>query len=70
LPEPTQVTLSIIVHRLPNKIKDILSGKFVKDEKGEIKLGMHQEDSVLTDKESDSGVFSVQSTYQRLGSRA
>ena len=63
LPEPTQVTLSIIVYRLPNKIKDILNGKFVMTDKGEIKLGVQQDDSAITDRESDSGVFSVQSTY-------
>jgi len=28
LPEPTSVTLEIIVHRLPNKTKDILNGKY------------------------------------------
>jgi ubiquitin C-terminal hydrolase len=27
LPEPTQQTISIIIYRLPNKIKDILKGK-------------------------------------------
>ena len=32
-------------------------------DKGEIKLGVQQDDSAITDRESDSGVFSVQSTY-------
>ena len=32
LPEPTQQTLSIIVYRIPNKIKDILNNRIQRDE--------------------------------------
>ena len=38
LPEPTQQTLSIIVHRIPNRLKDILNNKIVKDDDGNVSL--------------------------------
>ena len=38
LPEPTQQSLSIIVYRIPNRIKDILQNKTVKDDQGRITL--------------------------------
>jgi ubiquitin C-terminal hydrolase len=38
LPEPTQSTLSIIVYRIPNKIKDVLNNRTLRDEAGNITL--------------------------------
>lgn len=50
LPEPTQKTLSIIIYRLPNKIKDILNNRIVRDEAGNITLqGLHRAETIITD---------------------
>lgn len=38
LPEPTQQTVSIIVYRVNNRIKDILHDKVVKDDQGRVTL--------------------------------
>ena len=38
LPEPTQQTVSIIVYRVNNRIKDILHNKVVKDDQGRVTL--------------------------------
>ena len=62
LPEPSQQTVSIIVHRIPNRLKDILHSKIVKDDAGNITLqGFHRVDS-NTERDSESGVFSMQNS--------
>ena len=38
LPEPTQMTISIIIYRVPNKVKDILNGKITKTSDGTFSL--------------------------------
>ena len=38
LPEPTQMTISIIIYRVPNKVKDILNGKITKSADGTYSL--------------------------------
>ena len=38
LPEPTKTTVSVIVYRVPNRIKDILHNKIVKNDQGMITL--------------------------------
>ena len=53
LPEPSQQTLSVIVYRIPNRIKDILNGKVVKDEDGNVSLaGFQRMESNDSDVES------------------
>jgi ubiquitin C-terminal hydrolase len=42
LPEPTQQTLSIIIYRIPNRIKDILNNRTVRDEAGNLTLQILQ----------------------------
>ena len=53
LPEPSQRTISIIVYRVPNRVKDILSNKIVRDEQGKVSLAGFQR--METDLESDFG---------------
>lgn len=38
LPEPTQQTISVIIYRLPNKIKDVYNGKITKQSDGTYSL--------------------------------
>jgi hypothetical protein len=38
LPEPTQQTLSIVIYRIQNKIKDILNNRTLRDEAGNVTL--------------------------------
>ena len=53
LPEPSQQTVSIIVYRVPNRIKDILNNKITTDENGKVSLlGFARMDS---ERGSDSG---------------
>ena len=57
LPEPSQTTLSILVYRVPNRVKDILNNKTMRDESGKLTLlGYSRLDS---DRESDSGMHSI-----------
>ena len=57
LPEPSQQTVSIIVYRVPNRVKDILQNKIVKDEHGNVTLqGFQRLDS---ERDSESGSFSL-----------
>lgn len=65
LPEPTQSTLSIIIYRIPNKVKDILNNRTLRDEAGNITLqGMQRLDS---ERESESGMYSSSSVFQNVG---
>ena len=53
LPEPSQQTVSIIVNRVPNRVKDILQNKITKDSEGNITLqGLMRIDS---ERDSESG---------------
>ena len=62
LPEPTQQTVSIIVYRVPNRTKDILHQKIVKDDAGNVTLqGFHRVDS-NTERDSESGSFAMSNT--------
>ena len=36
LPEPSQQTISILVYRVPNRVKDILNNKTTRDENGRV----------------------------------
>ena len=38
LPEPSQQSVSIIVYRVPNRVKDILQNKVTTDENGNVTL--------------------------------
>lgn len=58
LPEPTQQTLSIIVYRIQNKLKDILNNRTVRDEAGNITLQGMQTDN-NTERDSESCMSSV-----------
>ena len=60
LPEPSQQTVSVIVYRVPNRVKDILQNKIVKDENGNVTLqGFQRLDS---ERDSESGTFSIAGT--------
>lgn len=62
LPEPSQTTVSIIVYRVTNRVKDILHNKIMKDENGMITLqGFQRIDS---ERDSESGIFSISNSHQ------
>ena len=53
LPEPSQQTVSVLIYRIPNRIKDILNNKTIKDENGKLQLmGYGRLDS---ERDSESG---------------
>jgi len=67
LPEPSQTTISVIVQRIPNRVKDILMNKIVRDENGNLTLqGCHRLDS-NTERDSESGSFSMAGTSGPTG---
>ena len=59
LPEPSKTTVSVIVYRVPNRIKDILHNKIVKNDQGMITLQGFQRIDLNTERDSESGVFSI-----------
>ena len=50
------------MYRMPNRVKDILQNKTVKDENGNITLQGFQRLDSATERDSDSGAFSIQNS--------